>query len=242
MRATPAIRLNECADGVAVAGLSAPGIRRDHARRGASPALELITNHAGPAADAAFGDRPALRGIERVRDVLRFHMESVDVIQPAVPGFGDHRQAPPVTGLIRRAVREAPRDDRVARHAHAMGVGNNDRPLEKAALFHPRGAGHLSVAVQTESPGINRIVQRIVAAWNDRGHAGADRTFADLEFSLAADQSREADFDSGDVRDRVEFSGRAVKWNAERAGANGGRFRRGRLRLAGLERRSEKKR
>ena len=159
-------------------------------------------------------------------------MEAVDVIQPAVPGFRDDRQTPPVAGLIRRAVRESPGDDRVARHADAVGVRHNDRPFEKSAFVHPRRAGHLAVAVQAEDAGVNRIVERIVSARNDRRHAGAHRALADFEFSLAADQGGKADFNASDVRDRVQLSRGAVEGNAEGAGANRWFRRRRRLRLA----------
>ena len=104
-----------------------------------------------------------------------------------------------------------------------MTTGPSRKPLSSTQAV----PGHLAVAVQTESAGIDRIVERIVATRNDRGDAGADRAFANFEFSLAADQSRVAHFDARDVCDRVEFSGLAVEWNAERAGANrGGRRRR----------------
>ena len=146
---------------------------------------------------------PLLRRVEGVGHVLRFDVEAIDVVQPAVPGLGHDRQAPPVTGLVRRAVREPPGDDRVARHADAVGVGDDDRPFEKSALLHPGGPGHLAVAVEAESAGVNRIVERIVPARNDRRHPGAHGALADFQFPLAADQSGEADLDARDIRDRI---------------------------------------
>ena len=161
-----------------------------------------------------------MRGIERMRDVLRLYVKTIDVIQPAVPRLRHHRQAPPVAGLVRRAVRDAPGNDSIARHADAVGVRYNDRTFEKSAFFDPRGAGHFAVAVQAKNPGVNRIVQRIVAARNDRGHTGAHRSFADFEFPFPADQGGKTDFDAGDVGDRVQLSWRAVEGNAESARAN----------------------
>ena len=151
---------------------------------------------------------------------LGFHVKAVDVVQPAIPCLGDHRQAPPIAGLVSRAVRESPGDDRIARDADAVRVCDNDRSFEKPALLHPGRAGHLAISVQAEVAGVNRIVQRLMAARHDRGHAGAHRAFADFEFSLAADQGGVADLHARDIGDRIELSGCAVESNAEIARAD----------------------
>ena len=72
-----------------------------------------------------------------------------------------------------------------------------------------------------------------MSARQDRGHAGAHRAFADFELSLALDQGRESDFDSGDIGDRVEFSRGAIERNAERTCTDGWCFRRSGLRFTG---------
>ena len=66
--------------------------RVEHARGGSDSSLEFVADHAGSAADVAFFDRAAVRGIERLEDVLGLDVESVDVVEIAVPGFGDHGQ------------------------------------------------------------------------------------------------------------------------------------------------------
>ncbi len=199
----PQLAWTSRSDRVAATGVSAPGYRREDARSGAGTAFEFITDHSGSAADTAFGDRASFCTVERARDILWFQVEAIDVVQPAVPRLRHDRQAPPVTSLVRRPMRQAPGDDRVARHADTVGVRNYDRPFEESAFLHPGRAGHFAIAVQAESAGVNRIVERVMAARNNRGHAGAHRAFADFEFSLAADQSRKTDFDPGDVGDRI---------------------------------------
>ena len=88
-----------------------------------------------------------MRGIERVKNVFGFHVESIGVIQPAVPGLGDQRQTPPIPGGVGCAVFDSPRDHRVARNADAVRVRDDDRSLEKPAFFNPIRPGHLAVAV-----------------------------------------------------------------------------------------------
>src|SRR4029077_4912429 len=123
--------------------------------------------------------------------------------------------APPRAGLIRRAMRESPRDDRIASHANTVGVRNQDRSFKKSAFLYPGRPGHLTVSVQAECAGVNRIVERVMSARNHRGHAGPYRPFADFKFSFAPDQSGKADFNPGHVRNRVQLSRCAVEGNTE---------------------------
>ena len=88
-----------------------------------------------------------MRGIERMSDVLRLNVKAIDIVQPAVPGFGHDRQTPPVAGFISGPVFDPPRDDRVARDADAVRVSDDDRSFKKTALFDPGYAGHFAVAI-----------------------------------------------------------------------------------------------
>ena len=108
----------------------------------------------------------------------------------------------------------------VARDSNAVRVGNHDRAFEEATFLYPRCAGHFAVAIQAETAGVNRIVERIVPARNDCGNAGAHRAFAGFEFSVATDQCRVAHLDTRHVSDRVQFARRTVKRHIEIAGAN----------------------
>ena len=147
-------------------------------------------------------------------------MKAIDIIKPAVPGFGHYRQAPPVTGLIGCPVLNAPGNDCVARYTDAVRIGHNDWSFQEAALFHPRRACHFAVAIQAEEARVNWVIERSMPTRQDSGHAGAHRTFADLKFAFAADQGGVTNFDTGYVSDRVKFSRRALKWNSEIASAN----------------------
>ena len=106
------------------------------------------------------------------------HVKAVDVVEPAVPGFGDHRQRPLV--LVHSVIAERPGDDGVAHHADAVGVGDARRALEKAGFLDPGGAGHLAIAVEAEPSGVDGIGILLSAGQDDRD-AGTDRTLADLE-------------------------------------------------------------
>jgi len=54
------------------------------------------------------------------------------VVEPAVPGFGDDGEGPPVAFHVGRALVNLPGDDGVADDAHAVGVGNHDGAVEEA--------------------------------------------------------------------------------------------------------------
>src|SRR5207247_5792529 len=132
-------------------------------------------DHSGAAADAPLRDRAALRAVERVRDVVRRDVKAVNVVQPAIPSLSDDRQAPPIAGLISRAVLQPPGDDRVPRDTYAMCVCNNNRSFKKAAFLYPCRAGHLAISVKAKVTGVNRGVGRRIAARPDRSARKADR-------------------------------------------------------------------
>ena len=181
--------------------------------------------------------------VQGVHGVLGLDVKPVDVVQPAIPGFGDHRQRPIVAGRVRGGVRHAPLNHRVAHHAHAVSVGDHHRAFEKSGFLDPCGAGHLAVAVLREPGGEYRIGKRVRAAGQHGRHAGAHRTLADLQFARSGDQRRVADRDAGHVRDGIERSGGAVEGHSQIpcAGLFSGRGRR-RTRAAALDARTAKAR
>ena len=129
-----------------------------------------------------------MRSVERMKHVFRFHVKTIDIIEPAVPGFGDDRQTPPVAGRVGRAVFNSPCNDSVTRDTNAMRVRNHDWSFQKPAFVYPRGARHFAVAIQAEIAGVNRVVERIVSTRNDCGNAGAHRALANFQFSFATDK------------------------------------------------------
>src|SRR5260370_426908 len=119
------------------------------------------------AANAAFFDRTGFRGVDGVEGVLGLDVEAVDVVEPAVPGFGNDGKRPPVAGGIRLAMRDAPLDDRVAHHANAVRVGDHHRSFEEAGFFDPGGAGHFAVAVERPTAAKHWIVHGVLPAWEN---------------------------------------------------------------------------
>ena len=73
------------------------------------PPLKPLQIMPVPPPTAPSSTAPAARAIQRVEHVLRLDVKAVDVVEPAVPGFGDHRQRPPRAGGVRRpwATRQA---------------------------------------------------------------------------------------------------------------------------------------
>ncbi len=158
----------------------------DHARCGPRASLEVVADHPGAAADVALGDRAVRRRVERREEVLGPDVHAVDVVQRAVVGLPDDREAPE-----RRPSLAAPHlvgDERVADDADAVRVRDRDRRREAPGLAHPLEPGHLAVAVQ-------RVTSRRTTARSDavvrddRGDAGPDRTLPDLERAVAVDQA-----------------------------------------------------
>src|SRR5262249_34288555 len=135
------VGLDQHADGPAAA------VGRQHARGGASAALELVAVHAGAAADTALGDGTARGGGEGLEDVLGFDVEAVHVVEPEVAGFGDDGEAPGHRARV-RPVRDIVGDQGVADGAHAVGVGDADRRRQQTRFLDPGDAGHLAGAVQ----------------------------------------------------------------------------------------------
>src|SRR5208283_5488700 len=156
----------------------------EYAGRGADAALEFVADHASAAADVALFDGAGVGGVEGMESVFGLDVESVDVVEIAVPGFGDNGERPPVAFRIGRAVFDLPGDDGIADDPHAVRVGDHDRAIEKAGVFHPGGTGHLAVAVERK-PGAENRVAGILATGKNCGHSGADGPFADLESSFA---------------------------------------------------------
>ena len=181
------------------------------ARRRPDAALESVAGHAGAAADVALLDRAGFRALDRRIDVRGFYVESVDVVQLAVPGLGDDRCRPPVARGIRVTVLHAPGDRRLVHGADAVRIGEHHRPFEKAAFFDPGASGHLARAVQHEAAAEHRRRDRRAPARQDGGHAGAH--FAAVR--KVVNQRDLADGHAGDVGDGIERAGRAVEWNAE---------------------------
>src|ERR1039458_4069527 len=112
----------------------------------------------------------------------------------------------------------APRDYGVADYAHAMRIRNHDGAIEEAGIFKPGGAGHFTIAIERE-PGAEDFVGGGFSAWKNGGDAGADRPFADFEFSFARDECSMTHLDSTNVGDGVVGTGIAIKRNAQIAGA-----------------------
>jgi hypothetical protein len=173
-----------------------------------------VTDHARSAADVAFGHRARLRAGKRCVDVLRSHMEAVDVIELAVPGLGHYGQRPPVTARVRRARPHAPCDRRVAHDADAVRIGEQDGPFERPGFLEPCGAGHLAVAIQREPAAEHGNVEAHTSAGQDRGHACTHLSSA----REVLDERHVAYGDAGDVGDRVPGAGCTLERNPEVTG------------------------
>src|SRR6202035_3840820 len=159
--------------------------------------------------------RSAPGAIQSTEHILLFHMEAVDVIEFPIPGFGDHRQT---EMLSVRKFSRSPLHHRIAGHSDTVSVGQQDRPFQKTRFFYPFSAGHFSVAIKRIDRRRHwRITVRLPERKNG-GHAGADWSLADHEFPFSFDQGCLTHLDSTHIRDGIQCSRRALKWNSQVAG------------------------
>ena len=171
-----------------------------------------MADHAGAAADVAFGDRARLRAVERGVDVLRAHVKAVDVVELAVPGLGHHRQRPPVAARVRGLP---------ARTRHAIAASRTTPTLcvlvsSTGPSSEPDSSSHAVPVISplpfsANQPPNTGMSRRRAAARQDRRHAGAHLASVGEVF----DERDLADGDAGDVGDRVQRAGRALERNAE---------------------------
>ena len=161
---------------------------------------------------------PGVSDVEGVEGVFGLHVESVDVVEIAVPGFGDYGQRPPVAfhvGLPCLTF-QAMTASRTTPTLCVLVIMHGS--VEEAGIVNPGGAGHFAVAVEGEPGGENGVVAGLAAGMNG-GDAGAHRAFADYEFAFTGDQRGVADLDAFYVGDGVVGAGSAVEGNSEIAGA-----------------------
>ena len=111
-----------------------PAVRRvQRARCRADPALEVVADHRGPAADVALrhGSRttivPSDQRIEHRKDVLSRDVVAVDVVEKPVPRFGHNRRTD-VQGEIGAEPLVGPGRQGVTNDPDAQRVGELHRP------------------------------------------------------------------------------------------------------------------
>src|SRR2546427_6968053 len=107
---------------------------------------------------------------------------------------------------------------RVPHHAHRVRVRDHHGAPQEARFLEPGGTGHFAVAVEREPAREDRIA-RALAARQDGGDAGTNRSLPDHQLAASRDERRVSDLDAGDVGDGVERARRTVERNPQVAGA-----------------------
>src|SRR3984957_13717612 len=188
-----------------------PASHGHKARGGPDATLESISDHASAPPNRTFLHRPALRRVERGPGMLRLDMFSVSVIQ-GVEGFGNNR--------IREdkfaAMCNLPMDGSVADHSHTMCSGQEDRTFQEAGLFDPIHPCHIAIAILIEYRGHHEIPIAFRAG-QDGSDTGPNGSLPRHELSFTSNQSDMANGDPRDISDRVVWSRRAVKRDAQGA-------------------------
>ena len=195
----PVVRLDEHAERPAAAIVGDPPRRRPDA------ALELVADHPGPAADAALGDGARRGRGEGGQRILGRDVESINVVQAAVPRLADDRQGPgdraDWLGL------DLGPDEGVVDDPDAVRVRQSDRAAEQAGLADPFQPGQLAVAVEPMRAGEHGFGPDVAVVGDDHGDPGPDGPAAADQGSLAPDERPMADPDPRHVGDRVPRAG-----------------------------------
>ena len=131
-----------------------------------------MADHARAAAHIAFGHRPAAGIGNCSAHMLRAHMRTGCIAQPAVISFRHHRQREDV----RAAQLVAVLHQLVAHHAHLMRIGDCNRRVQQAKLRHIVGAGHLTITVEGVHGRKGVVAPDVSGARQDYGNSGARNT------------------------------------------------------------------
>jgi len=158
-----------------------------------------VTDHAGAAANIAFGNSAAAdRAVERSKRVLLRQCETLDIAEPAIVGLGDDWQMKGLgSAIANRNGRDGVPDD-----SNLISVGDPDRRAEQALLREPRKAGHLAVAIEREGPREDVVGPDVLSARPDGSDPRPGNPWPVL------DDGRVAHFDARHVGNGVERSGR----------------------------------
>src|SRR5579862_732039 len=124
--AAPVVALHEHSHGIAASF----GVK--HAGCATDPSFKFIADHACATANVAFFNGAGVGGVERVPGIFGVDVESVDVVEPAIPGFGNDGKRPEIAFHVRRVPFDFPGDDGVADDADAVRVRDHYGPVEEA--------------------------------------------------------------------------------------------------------------
>src|SRR5579864_3329950 len=164
----------------------------------AGATLEFEADHSGTAAHVTLCDGSRVCVLHSRVCVFRLHVETIDVVQVAIPSFRNNWKRPPVLDWNRGSVFQLPVDNGVAHNAHAVRIGDHHGAVKKAGFLDPCGAGHLAVAVLGE-PSCKYGIHGGFASGENCCDTGTNRSDAHLQLSFAADQGAIPDLDSFDV-------------------------------------------
>ena len=171
---------------------------REAPRRRPDAALPAEGRRARARADRALRDRAAGRRPDRGEDVLAPQGKRADVVQATVVRLAHdrvHRAHGLAAGLGEREGHHG-----LDRHADGEGVGEDDGRLDRAELAHLGRARELPERVADEDGSRHLLLEEVPPVGQDGGDARSDR--------VALDEGHLADAHAGDVRDRVQRSGR----------------------------------
>jgi hypothetical protein len=194
-------------------------IDHDLPRGRADAAFETETHHTRTAADITLLEGAGFRGFKGGDGMLGMHMKATQIIQAAIEGLGHHR----CRGLAKFSLR--PLHDAGIHLADGVGVRDADGSVEDTEVLEIGHTGHFAVAIEIEEAAIDGGGAGTAARQYHR-NTGSDRPRADLQSSVAADQSDLPDFHARNIGDGIEWPRGAFKGHAHITRAFGGVDRR----------------
>lgn len=148
-------------------------------------------------ADRAFFDRAVLGFAESAGNVVGLHVETTNVVEPAIVSFADERVG--AGNVFIAGLRDCPVSDGRGSVKDAKGVGEDDGRFDLAEFVDLRGADEFAESVVDEDGAGDFVLKEIAGVRKDGSDAGAD--------VVAFGESDLADKDARDIGDGVFGAG-----------------------------------
>ena len=131
-------------------------------------------------------------------------MPPLNVIEPSIVAFGDHRCQGIVGNADLRIAGDHPVHDSVGHSGHVQRICEGNRILQKSRFGNPSEACHLASPIEYERPGRHFLVPHIVTRDDDR-HSGSYRAEPGFERPVSGYEGDLAHSDAGHVGNRVKW-------------------------------------
>ena len=127
-----------------------------------------MADHPGAATYIALGHGSIFGRINGFKNMGFIDMKSIDIIQPAIPGFSHDRQAKTFAFMDGHIVFDQGFTD----DTNLVGISQGNRRAQHARFFQPQQASHFAVAIERMISGKGVIFAAEIGARQNYRHTG----------------------------------------------------------------------